>query len=131
MPHILVEYSANVGLHHDIAGLVHAVHDAGLSHGLAKADALRTRAERRDIYAVADRHVSNAFVAIHVAIGPGRDAEQKTSFITCLLDAAESFIDKAGSPLDIAWSIELREIDAEFRINRNHVRAAMAERDQD
>ena len=30
--------------------------------------------------------------------------------------------------LDIAWSLEVQEIDAEFRVNRNHVATAMRDR---
>ena len=33
------------------------------------------------------------------------------------------------SPLSIAWSMEVQEIDAEVRVNRNHVAAAMADRE--
>ena len=69
-----------------------------------------------------------AFVAIAIRVGPGRDAPTKTSFIEAVLDAAESQLDTESGPLAIAWSIELNEIDVNFRINRNHVRTRLAER---
>ena len=55
MPHVTVEYSAN--LETDVAprALVDAVHDAVLSTGAFELGAARTRAERRDVYAIADR----------------------------------------------------------------------------
>ena len=136
MPHVIIEYSANVAEHHDIDELVEVVHAAALADGLPALDALRTRAEERTAFRVADGAETNAFVAIHARIGPGRDADAKQRFLAAVLDAAEAHV--AGTPLDpppldpppldIAWSIELTEIDPEFRINRNHVRPAIARR---
>ena len=125
MPHVTIEFSANVAEHHDIDALVVAVHEAALAHGLPPADGHRTRAAERTHYAVADRNPDFAFVAIHCRVGPGRDAETKQSFIEQLLDAAEAQLTAEPSPLAIMWSIELTEIDPEFRINRNHVRARL------
>ena len=113
MPHITIEYSANVAEHHDIDALVCAVHDAALAHGLPPADGLRTRAAARDHYCIADGSDPEtfAFIAIAVRVGPGRDASAKSSFIETVLDAAEAHVDAGCCPLAIAWSIELNEID--------------------
>ena len=131
MPHVIIEYSGNIADHHDVDELIEVVHAAALADGLPALDALRTRAEERVAYRVADGASTNAFVAIHVRIGPGRDAEAKQRFLAAVLDAAEAHLASGPlgrSPLDIAWSIELTEIDPEFRINRNHVRPAVARR---
>ena len=125
MPHITIEHSANVGTHHDIAALVDAVHAAALEHGLAPPDGLRTRAVSRDHYRVADGHPDHAFIAIAVRIGPGREATAKSSFLETVLNAAEARITAESSPLAVAWSAELTEIDEQFRINRNHVRTRL------
>jgi 5-carboxymethyl-2-hydroxymuconate isomerase len=125
MPHITIEYSANLLAHHDIDALVGAVHAAAADHGLAPLDGLRTRAVARDHFRIATGDPAFGFVAIGCRIGSGRDAESKRSFIAQVLDAAEARIALESGPLAIAWSIELTEIDPEFRINRNHVRTAM------
>ena len=125
VPHILIEYSANVAQHHDIDALVTEVHRAALTDGLAAADALRTRAMERQHYRVADGQTNHAFVAIVARIGPGRQAEAKTRFLNAVLDAAEGHISREATPLAIAWSAEIQEIDADFRINRNYVRARL------
>ncbi len=126
MPHITIEYSANVGEHHDVDALVGAVHHAALADGLPALDALRTRAAVRTHYRVADGDPDLAFVAISVRIGPGRDADAKQRFLVNVLDAAEAQLaTDACSPLAVAWSIELTEIDPDFRINRNHVRTRL------
>lgn len=123
MPHIVIEFSSNVAEHHDIAALVAAVHATALADGLPPKDGLRTRAVSRRHYKIAGGHENYAFIAIVTRIGPGREPSEKKRFITALLDAAESHLDVETGPLAIAWSAELQEIDAEFRVNRNYVRS--------
>lgn len=127
MPHIFIEFSANVADHHDIDALVVAVHTAALTDGLPPVDGLRTRAMARDHFRIADGHPDYAFVALTARIGPGRQSETKLRFLTALLDAAEQQLARTDHPLAIAWSAEIQEIDADFRINRNHVRTRMHE----
>lgn len=131
MPHVTIEYSANVAELHDIDGLVGAVHAEALTHPLVAADALRTRAAERAVFRVADGHPSNAFVAIHVRVAPGRNHDDKRRLIEGVLTAGRSYVDAdratARSHLAIAWSIELTEIDPELRINHNEVRQRMQE----
>ena len=125
MPHLTVEYSANVAEHHDVDALVATVHQAALDHGLPALSGLRTRAAERVHYRVATGDPRFAFVAIHCRVGPGRETATKREFIERVLDAAEASL--AGTPLAIMWSIELTELDPELRINRNHVRTALDE----
>ncbi len=127
MPHLTIEYSANVAAHHDIDALVATVHAAALDHGLAARDALRTRAVAREHFLIADGDERNAFVAITARIGPGRELEAKQSFIEEVLDAAEARLASESHILAIAWSAEVTELDPAVRINRNHVRTRMQE----
>jgi 5-carboxymethyl-2-hydroxymuconate isomerase len=73
MPHIVVEYSANLGEKLDIGALLEKIHDAVLVSGVFEIGAVRTRAERRDMYRIADGDPNYAFVHIDLRIGPGRD----------------------------------------------------------
>lgn len=125
MPHITIEHSANLAEHHDVDGLVAAVHAEALRHALVAPDALRTRAEPRASYRIADGHPANAFVAIHVRLAPGRSRDDKRELIERVLAVAEQYV--ATTPLAIAWSIELTELDPELRINHNRVRDRIQE----
>lgn len=132
MPHITIEYSSNVAEQHDIDSLVGVVHEAALATGVPPPDGLRTRAVARDHYRIADGQPDHAFIAITIRVGPGRAPEVKTGLLNTVLDAAEAELDQAqptseSGSLAIAWSIELQEIDAAMRINRNHVRTRMQE----
>lgn len=131
MPHVTIELSANVAEHHDVDALVSAVHAAALDHGLPPLDGLRTRANIVEHYRVANGDTDLGFVALVARIGPGRDDATKMSFLVALLDAAETSLDDPASTLAIAFSGEVQEIDATFRINRNHVRTRLAERNTD
>ena len=128
MPHIVIEHSANLDEIIDVQMLVDAVHEAALTDGLASLDALRTRAAVRDHYRIADGDPSFAFVALTARIGPGRRAEDKHRFLNTLIDTVDDRLAPHRGTRPVAISAEIQEIDAEFRINRNHVRAAMEER---
>ena len=123
MPHVTIEYSANVGDAHDIGALVDGTHEAALGTGMAALAALRTRAVRRDHFRVADGDSNHAFIAIHARVGPGRTKDQKQSFIEVVLAGAQAAL--GDTVLNVAWSIEITVLDAELRINDNDVRRAL------
>jgi len=129
MPHVIIEYSANVGDQVDIVELVDVVHAAALATGIAPLDALRTRAVAREHYAIADRHPDNAFVAVTARFGAGRTADDKRRFVTALMDALDEHLGAARHTMML--SVEYQEIDPDFRENRNHLRAVMAARTDD
>lgn len=127
MPHIIIEHSANIAEHHDISALVDSIHCTALKHGLAPLTGLRTRAVACEYYRIANGDPQFGFVAITCRMAPGRDPADKHSFLQQLLDAAEAQLQSEGGPLHIAYSIEITELDPEFRINRNYLRQALAE----
>ena len=126
VPHLIVEYSGNLAAVVDIDAALATIHTAAAEHGLPPLDGLRTRGEPRAHFVIADGHPSNAFVAVTARVGPGRPAEDKRSFVEALLQATQRAF--ANPVLDIAYSVELQEIDPEFRINVNEIRPKLAER---
>lgn len=122
MPHLIIEYSSNVAVHHDIDALLDAVHSSLLSLEVAPVAGIRIRAIAHDHTRIADGSDENyAFIAMVARLGPGRDAATKTHLITTVLDAAVAQVDSEAGPLHIAWSLEVQEIDAEFRVNKNMI----------
>ena len=126
MPHIIIEYSANLAELTDIDALVAAVHQAALDDGLPALDALRTRAAPREHYRIADGDPAYGFVAVTARVGPGRPNSAIEAFLDCLVEA----VDQALAPLrgrhPVAISAEVQFIDPDFRRNLNHVRAYRA-----
>lgn len=122
MPHLIVEYSSNVAAHHDIDALLDVIHQTVLTFDFVPVAGVRIRGIEHAQTRIADGSDENhAFVAMVARMGPGRDAEEKHRLINSVLDAAAGQIEGEAGPLHIAWSFEVQEIDAEFRVNRNNI----------
>jgi 5-carboxymethyl-2-hydroxymuconate isomerase len=126
MPHVTIECSANVAKVTDVAALTGALHEAALATGVAPLDALRTRTALHEHYAIGDRAAQNLFVAVTVRLAPGRSDQAKQLLLATLLDALDDRLGPARA--DAMLSVELQEIDPASRVNRNHLRAVIAER---
>ena len=126
MAHQTIEYSANLTDDVDIDRVVDTLHAAALATGVVRVDALRTRAVARQHYAVGDRDKDNIFVSVVIRIGPGRPASEKHELLDVVLTSLEEVLGDAAERSML--SVECQEIDAEFRVNRNHLRPIIAER---
>ena len=128
MPHLTVEYSANLENQIDIQKLVETIHNAALKTGVFEVAAVRTRAARRDYYAIADGHRDNAFVAIVVRIAPGRPVETRKRLGQEIFDAACEFLQKTYDTTPIGISLEVQEVDNTAAFRKNNLHAIVKER---
>ena len=94
MPHLIVEYSANLERDLDIPRLVAAIHAAALETGVFPVGGIRTRAERREVYAVADSHPDNAFIHVQARIGSGRTPEVRQQAAEHIFAAVKAETDR-------------------------------------
>ena len=127
MAHLLLEYSSNLADVTDIDRLVRDVHQAALDTGVVALDALRTRAVARPHYAIADLDESNMFLAAVARLGAGRSESEKHVLLSGLLSSIDRHLGEAQRTVMI--SVEYQEIDPTFRINKNNLRAVIAERE--
>ena len=111
MPHIIVEYSANLEGDLDIRRLVEDLHQVAVDSGVADIAAIRTRAERRDVYRVADGDAKNAFVHVTMRLRIGRSEEQRSKLADALLAATDKNLQRAYATHAIAITVEMEEID--------------------
>ena len=72
MPHVTMEYSANLESQVDFDGLCRAIHTTGIATGLFELGAVRVRAIKCDHYAIADLLPQNSFIDTSIRIGLGR-----------------------------------------------------------
>ena len=127
MPHIIVEYSANIRGRIEPENLIECVHQAALRTGVFPIGGTRTRAAERSCYRIADGHQDNAFVHIMLRIGHGRDLETRRRAAEEVFREVCKFLEPLfqGSPLGI--SLEVQEIDPAVSLKKNnlheHVRA--------
>lgn len=111
MPHVIVEYSANLDGSLDIRKLVDDLHQVVADSGVADIAAIRTRAERRDVYRVADGDPKNAFVHIVGRFRKGRPVDVLTKMSEALLAATDRNLQRAYAAHAIAITVEMEEID--------------------
>lgn len=127
MPHIIVEYSANIRGRIGPEKLVECVHEAALRTGVFPIGGTRTRAAERSCYRIADGHPDNAFVHIVLRIGHGRDLATRRRAAEEVFRGACAFLEPLFQASPLGISLEVQEIDPAVSLKKNnlheHVRA--------
>lgn len=129
MPHQIIEYSANLESKMDVQVLLDGMHQAAAETDGLPLGGLRTRAARRDLYRVADRHPDNAFVHVILKLGHGRPQEVRQGFGDRLYPILCTLLEPVAQNTPIAISMEIQEIDPDLTWKRNNIREHMASRD--
>ena len=128
MPHIIVEYTANLEDALPIAKLVADVHDAVLATGTFKLGAVRTRAARRDVYAIADGDPQNAFINVIVRIGRGRAPEKRRGLAEAIMAVLDRETAELARSRGLALSVYVEEIDEDGALRKNNLHARMEQK---
>ena len=112
MPHLMIDYSANVEPDVDMGALCDTLRDVAASIDAFPLAGVKVRAVRVDHYAIADGNPEHGFIDISVRIREGRDTETKQNAAQKLFDAANEFVADVMQRRSLALSLELRDIDA-------------------
>ena len=128
MPHLTVEYSANLETDIDIESLLRVLHETACNIDAFPMGGIRTRAVVRDHYEIADGHPDNAFVALILRIAPGRPFDVRKAAGETLFAALCHYLEPIFSTSPLAISFEMQELDGEFRWKKNNLRDYMANR---
>jgi 5-carboxymethyl-2-hydroxymuconate isomerase len=128
VPHITVEYSANLQEAVSIAKLVEDVHRAVLATGTFKVGAVRTRAERRDVFVVADGDPQNAFINVIARIGRGRPPEKRRGLAEAIMAVLEQETATLAASRGLALSVYVEEIDEDGALRKNNLHARMEQK---
>ena len=75
MPHLIVEYSANIEGELKLDALMARLRDCAVETGVFPLAGIRVRGARRDRFVIADGDPEHAFVHVMVRVGHGRPAE--------------------------------------------------------
>jgi 5-carboxymethyl-2-hydroxymuconate isomerase len=131
MPHQIIEYSANIESRTSIRDLVDRLHETAMGIDGLPVGGLRTRAERREIYQVADRHPDNAFVHLTLRLGHGRPLEKRREFGEAIFKALCDLLEPVSSTSPLAISFEIQEIHPELTWKKNNLRDYIARRESE
>ena len=112
MPHLMIDYSANVEPDVDMGALCDTLRDVAASIDAFPLAGVKVRAVRVDHYAIADGNPEHGFIDISVRIREGRDTKTKQNAAQKLFDAANEFVAGVMQRRSLALSLELRDIDA-------------------
>lgn len=127
MPHIWIEYSANLDL--DTRALMRAVQDAAVGDGsLYPLAGARSRAVRIDDYLIADGHPDNAFVHVLLRIGHGRSAAQQTALGERTFQALRDALAPEMARRPLGLSLQVEEADAVLNYKHSNYREYLAAR---
>jgi 5-carboxymethyl-2-hydroxymuconate isomerase len=121
MPHLTIEYSANLESRVDLDTLCAALLETVLETGSFEIGGVRVQALRADHYAIADRLPENVFVDLNFRIGKGRSADEKKRAGEAIFATASRLLAPLFATPHFALSLEIREIDAELNWKKNTI----------
>ena len=121
MPHVSLEYSANLEGLADVQGLCEAVLAAAHRTGVFETGAVRVRAVACAHFAIADGAAANCFVDGSLRLAAGRDLVLRQSIGDTLFRAMEEFLAPLFATRHFALSFEVREIDPALSYKRNAI----------
>lgn len=121
MPHVTIEYSANLDGRVDVGALCSRVRSNMLATGLFETGAVRIRALRCEHYAIADELPENAFLDMSLRIGAGRSAEDKKRAGEAIFAAVSQELAPLFETPHFALSLEIREIDPDLSWKKNAI----------
>jgi 5-carboxymethyl-2-hydroxymuconate isomerase len=121
MPHLTLEYSANLEARLDMPGLCDALHAAILETGLFEVGAVRVRAFAAAAWAVADRLPQNGFIDMRFRMGAGRSLDDRKRTGDAIFSAASAFTAPLLAGAHFALSLEVQEINPALSWKKNAI----------
>ena len=121
MPHLNIEYSANLEGSLDVQALVDRIHETALETGIFPLGGVRTRAEARNYYRIANGDPRAGYIHMLVRIGSGRDFEVRRAAGEKIFAALCDFTDELYQSQPLALSFELHEIPPDMAWRKNNL----------
>jgi 5-carboxymethyl-2-hydroxymuconate isomerase len=121
LPHLIVEYSANVEDQLRLDELLDKLHATALETGVFPLGGLRVRAYRADIYRIADKDPANGFVHVTAMIGHGRPLDVQQSAGAKLFAALTEHLDPLFQRSPLAISLNVQEFHPVLNYKKNNL----------
>jgi len=127
MPHLIVEYSANLE-GPDMDGLADTLYEAALETGIFPKGGIRVRFARRDRYRISDLSPDNAFIHVLARIGVGRTLAVKKQAGGLLFKALKQHMAARFESGPLALSLHIQEIDPDLSFKHSNLHDYVARR---
>lgn len=128
MPHLVVEYSANIERAVDIDGLLDRLHATAIGTGMFPPGGIRVRAYRADRYRIADLAPDNAFVHVTAMVGSGRPLERREAVSKALFAAVCEALEPLAATSPLAISFTMHELDPVLNFKQNNLHEYVEQR---
>lgn len=121
MPHIQIDYTANLADAVIQKRLVDKVHQAAMDTGVFPVWGIRTFARALDDYRVGNAQAGNGFVNVTVRIAPGRSLEVRQRIARTLFDAVLAAMGPLFDKHRLGCQLEVTEFDAAVSVYHNNL----------
>jgi 5-carboxymethyl-2-hydroxymuconate isomerase len=130
LPHILIEYSANIRDRVDFPQFLAVLRGAAIETGVFPVGGIRIRAYEAAHYLIADGHPDNAFVHLMLRVGHGRDLDTRKRACEAIFAAACDHLAGLYERIPLGISLEMQEIDALLTCKKNNLHEYVKSRQQ-
>ena len=121
MPHLIIEYSANIEDQLELDQLLDKLHATALRTGVFPLGGLRVRAYRVDRYRIADKDPANGFVHVTAMIGHGRPLDVQQSAGAELFATLTEHLAALYERNPLALSLNVQEFHAVLNYKQNNL----------
>ena len=121
MPHLIVEYSANLESELGLDELLDKLRDRALATGIFPIGGLRVRAFSSSHYRIADCHADNGYVHVTAMIGHGRPLDIRRRAGEALFAVLTEHLDELYSRTPLAISFNIQEFHPELNFKKNNL----------
>lgn len=128
MPHLVIEYSANIEERLDLDSLMDELHRVALETSVFPIGGLRIRAYRAEHYRVADCDPANAFVHVTALVGHGRPLEVRKQAGERLFATLTEYLEPLFAARPLAISFNIQEFDPELNFKKNNLHRYVEQR---
>lgn len=120
MPHLTIEYSANLAENVEMQAFCMHMRDAMVESGIFPLGGIRIRAFPCETYVIADGAPEHAYLHMMCRVGHGRDEQTRLNAADGLYSAAEAFLAEKTAARPFALSLDFAELDPVTSIKRHN-----------
>jgi 5-carboxymethyl-2-hydroxymuconate isomerase len=121
LPHLIVEYSANIEERIALDALLDKLHTCALATGVFPLGGLRIRAYRVDAYRIADKAPDNGFVHLTALIGHGRPLDVQQRAAEELFAVLTKHLEALYAESPLALSLNVQEFHPVLNFKKNNL----------
>ncbi|HEU4617400.1 MAG TPA: 5-carboxymethyl-2-hydroxymuconate Delta-isomerase [Gammaproteobacteria bacterium] len=121
MPHLTIEYSANIENAIDVERLLDRLYETALATGVFPLGGIRVRAVRVDRYRIADCAPENGFVHVTAQVGAGRTVDVLEQAGRRLFEALTSHLKSLYDRSPLAISLNIQEFHPVLNFKQNNL----------